>query len=389
MGIEYHLGRNDHRVAEDFLTDADYRVFDAIRVDGHNTQRQQGVIEAANGLGVPVLVELLLDRLENPGFDYGPLPYLPDGGVSGSILASDAFARRELVERCIEFQRDIGAEVVAPHLFQGDPLHDDLALEFIHETVRQTPGDSVRVVVAANRDRLAADDYRLARSYSEQLATLGVSTVELRLSPTGDRDMSVSKVSSVLEVANIFGQDHEDLILGYQGIIGPASIALVAARGFSVGIGLRERYDYASLRRPQMSKAEDDHAYGPQAGVYLPTAGTTVSRRMAAALYEDPNIRSRLRCRYPCCEGRIDGPAQDPRKHYLYSRLAQISELIDRPYAWRVQMEKRRIEESISTVEIINDGHVPEKCHPIKARTLKSLASILDQEAEQRGQRTA
>ena len=88
MGIEYHLGRNDHSVAEDFLTDADYRVLDAIRVDGHNSQRQQGVIEAAIGLGVPVLVELLLDRLENPGFDYGPLPYLPDGGVSASMLVS-------------------------------------------------------------------------------------------------------------------------------------------------------------------------------------------------------------------------------------------------------------------------------------------------------------
>jgi hypothetical protein len=199
MGIEYRLGRNDHRVAEDFLTDADYRVLDAIRVDGHNSLRQQGVIEAAIGLGVPVLVELLLDRLENPGFDYGPLPYLPDGGVSASMLVSDGATRRELVERCIEFQRQIGAEVVAPHLFQGDPLHDDLAFEFVHETVRQASGDSVRVVVAANRDRLAADDYRLARSFSEELATLGVSTVELRLSPTGDRDMSVSKVSSVLE----------------------------------------------------------------------------------------------------------------------------------------------------------------------------------------------
>ncbi len=201
--------------------------------------------------------------------------------------------------------------------------------------------------------------------------------------------MSVSKVSSVLGIANKFGQDHEDLVFGNQGIIGPASIALVTARGFSVGVGLREKYDYASLRKPQKSKAEDDHTYGPQAGVYLPTAGTTVSRRMAAALYEDPNIRSRLRCRYPCCDGRIDGPAQDPRKHYLYSRLAQVSELIDRPFAWRVQMEKRRIEESIAMVEIINDGHVPEKCHPIKDRTLKSLASILDQVAEQPDIRTA
>jgi hypothetical protein len=52
-------------------------------------------------------------------------------------------------------------------------------------------------------------------------------------------------------------------------------------------------------------------------------------------------------------------------------------------------MEKRRIEESIVMVEIINDGHVPEKCHPIKGRTLKSLASILDQDAEQTDIRTA
>ncbi len=388
MGIEFHLSRNDHRVVEDFLTDADYRVLDAIRIDGHNTRWQQGVIEAAAGISVPVFIELLLDRLENPGFDYGPLAYLPDGGLSIPKLASSVSARGELVERCVEFQHAVGAEIVAPHFFQSDSVHDDLVIALVQETVRQA-ADPVRAVVAANRDRLAADDFRLARFVSEELATLGVSTVELRLSPTGDRDMSVSKVSSVLEIADIFSQGHQDVALGNQGIIGPVAIARAATRGFTVGVGLREKYDYSSLRKPQRAKGKDEHTYGPQAGVYLPTAGTTVSRRMAEALYQDPNIRSRLRCRYPCCEGRIDGPAQDPRKHYLYSRTAQISELIDRPLAWRGQMEKRRIEEAVHIVEIINDGHVPEKCHPIKDRTLKSLVAILDQESEQTSLRSA
>jgi hypothetical protein len=374
MGIEFHLGRNDHKVTEDFLSGG-HRVVDGITVEAHNVQRQQEVVEAAQRAGVSVRVDLLLERLTNPGFDYGPLPYLRDDGISNRILRTSRAERSRLVDATLEFQQPVVTQLVAPHVFASDDRDDHLVLELAEETLQTVGSSDLRVVVAANRDRLVRNDGQAARHLADSLAGLGVSNLELRVSPTGDRDMSLSKVRSIFSVVADFEESIQNVVLGYQGIIGPAAQASGVSEGFSVGIGLREKYDYSSLRQPRLG---GDSSYGPQPGVFLPTAGSTVARRMAADLYKDPDIRSRLRCPYRCCKGNIEGPAADPRAHYLLSRTSQLTEMLDKPIAWRARMEQQRLQGAVDTATMVNDGHVPKDSHPIKTRTLRSLIEFLE-----------
>jgi hypothetical protein len=76
------------------------------------------------------------------------------------------------------------------------------------------------VVVAANRDRLVRNDGQAARHLADSLAGLGVSNLELRVSPTGDRDMSLSKVRSIFSVGSSIGQP--DRCCGSSRILRPA-----------------------------------------------------------------------------------------------------------------------------------------------------------------------
>jgi hypothetical protein len=140
---------------------------------------------------------------------------------------------------------------------------------------------------------------------------------------------------------------------------------------------MRERYDFTALSKPQEPN-DEDHLFGPQAGVRLPNTSATVPRGLAGALYADTTIRSRLRCRYACCAGKLEGPAVDPRRHYLHSRAAETTELLDSPIAWRAQTEWRRVDRAIDLVDMINDGHIPAGSHPLKTRTLVALREILD-----------
>lgn len=317
MGIEFRLGQNDHKVTEDFLANPS-RVLGAITVEARNAQRQASVIEAARDAAVSVNIDLMLDRLQNPGFDYGPLPYLPGAAIRGEALHRDGSLRRELVEGTVEFQSELGASITAPHLHSDDALHDDVVIALAADTIAAVGAEPARVIVAANRDRLAANDFAAARYLTDGLASIGVSTVELRLSPTGNKDMSESKVRSMLAITQMFADVIPNVVLGYQGTVGPATVSMGVVAGFTTGIGLREQYDYATLRKPHRPTEDDGHAYGAQAGVRLPNADATVPRRFAEALYQDTGIRARIRCPYACCQGRIESrpgrlqPHQDP-----------------------------------------------------------------------------
>ena len=327
-----------------------------------------------------VNIDLMLDRLQNPGFDYGPLPYLPGVAIRGESLHQDGSLRRQLVEGTVEFQSGLEASITAPLLHSDDALHDDVVIALAADTIAAAGAEPVRVIIAANRDRLAANDFAAARYLADGLASIGVSTVELRLSPTGNKDMSESKIKSMLAVTQMFADVIPDVVLGYQGIVGPAAVSMGVVSGFTTGIGLREQYDYTNLRKPHEPAEDDDHAFGPQAGVRLPNADATVPRRFAEALYQDIGIRARLRYTYACCQGCIDGPAHDPRGHYLRSRTEELTSMLDRPLAWRQRMEQQRLERATDTIEMINANHVPDKCHPIKTRTLRSLSSLLDRD---------
>jgi len=86
MGIEFRLGRSDHKVAEDFVVHRPAGV-DGVWLDAHNVRFQSGVVETAKAAGIEVLVEPLTERLVAEGFAPSGLPYAVDGPVDLVSLA--------------------------------------------------------------------------------------------------------------------------------------------------------------------------------------------------------------------------------------------------------------------------------------------------------------
>ena len=167
------------------------------------------------------------------------------------------------------------------------------------------------------------------------------------------------------------------------------ALALGNASAFSVGVGMREHYSIPGLTSPQEPN-DDDQRFGPQAGVRLPGVGATVTRKVAAAVpYQDPAIRSRIRCRYQCCSGDIEGPAKDPRKHYLHSRAAEAGELLIVPLCGEQASSRNASVAGIELADIINDGHIPPKAYPIKTRTMRSLVDLLEDRHQTTGVATS
>lgn len=377
VGLEYRLNRNDHKVVEDMLATR-YRTLDGIAVEAHNVQRQEAVIEAARSCGVAVSIDLMTDKLAYPGFDYGDLPYLTDGRVPIEGLLRSPVARDHFVAECISFQEGRATRPVAPHVFAGDDDERRLNLLLAERAINQYGADApVRVIAAVPRRWLTTGDN--AAQLADEYAQLGVDEIELRVSPLGGRDESLTKIRAVHRALAQFRPHFSHITLSQQGLLGAPTLALGLIDTFTVGVGMKEHYDFSKIKTPQERGDDDEHLFGPRAGVYLPAASTTVDKGVATVFYQDVNLRSRLRCAHQCCPNSIDGPVRDARKHYLHSRLGQLDELADKPEPWRATSEHRRLTAALETLRILNE-HVPPKGHPIKTRTLEALVQLLDED---------
>ncbi|MEX2225153.1 MAG: hypothetical protein WEB52_01740 [Dehalococcoidia bacterium] len=74
MGLEIRLGRDDHKVTDEFISSEPVGI-DAFIVDANHLRRHSVVIDAARAKGIGVLVEPLTERLVELGFRGGNLDY--------------------------------------------------------------------------------------------------------------------------------------------------------------------------------------------------------------------------------------------------------------------------------------------------------------------------
>lgn len=377
-GVEFRLNHSDHRAVEEFLSKEPEGVA-AIVVEAKNLDTQRDAIQAAVAAGVAVYVEPLTERLEAPGYSVRGLNYGFDV-IDPANELRDTPSRAHLVERVLEPQLEVATAVTPPHFFvaSDDALNLNVALA---QLARQQFDGPVRPILAAQRTYL--DEPGLAKLVAHRYLHEGISAIELRLSPLGDENDGPIKIRSVIQILEGFREAGMQVVLGMQGRFGETALALGLIRGFSAGIGYRERYDHRQMIASQQKEQSSSNGRrGSLAGVYLPGAAATVTRRVGRELYQNPAIRTRLMCRIGDCKSQIDGPAKDPRGHYMHARAAEVVQIVDPPEQWRPQQQRHRLARAIDLRQAVNK-HLPSDVHPLKLRGLRTLVRELDRRMQQ------
>ena len=385
MTIEFRLGRTDHLVVEDFLAGDTSAGVGAIVVEAPLIGRQRVAIEAAEVAGLDVLIETLTDRLAEPGYDTSGFEYATSYPLR-PVDYSSLLGRARLVEAVLHPQLATASILTPPHFFADTAELLDLNIALAGLT-RQEYGSSKRVrpVVAARRALLAEPG--LAKETATKYRTAGLEQVELRLSPLGGENDGAQKIRSAFEIVEAFRGEGLGVSLGWQSNIGHTAVALGLADSFSVGIGYRERYDHASQVSAQrrlfgMKREEKQGPRGPLAGVHFTDAAVTVQRKLAMPLLQNPAIRSRLACTIGECRNSIEGPARDPRRHYLHSQAAIAASGGGRPPAWRANLERQRLEKAVEIRDILNEHYLSSE-NRLRSRTLEALVSEISRRTRQ------
>lgn len=381
-GIEFRVGHNQHRVVDDFLSDGPPGV-GGIVVEGDKLRHQSAVATTARQHGLAVIVETGTERLVGPGFSGAKrLPYAGKAPLDPAHDLAGHSAKEEFVAEVLDLQWELATEVTAPHFHVRGEEDLDMNLALARAAVHAADGEvPVRATLSASlRDFLAKPG--AAELAAWRYGQAGVSTVELRPSPLGGRKEARRKIRDLLRVLHDFEKSGPTVVLGFQGVFGPAALSLGLVEKFSVGVGYRESYDHSRVMSSQ--KKGDSSGGGANPGVFFPEASETVTRRIAKALYEEQQLRTRLRCPIGECAHRVDGPAVNPAEHYLHSRAKSVTDILEQPPQWRPTLLQDRLVKARDFRERINT-HLPSDATPLDNTTLKNLqvevAGALEQAA--------
>lgn len=381
MGVEFRLGRQDHKKVEDFLARKPEGV-SAIVLDTKMAAHQSGAAEAARDAGVDVLFDPATERLGDIGFELPGLAYDPGRPYDVDALAADANARARLVARVIDAHPETVSIATPPSFYVHDERSAALNVTLAEMTTHHTDLP-VRATLVLARTYGVKHPAALAAEYSEA----GVRRLELRLSPFAGDDESVAKIRSGFKIVDTFRDAGINVVLGLSGNVGQTAVALGHAAGYSVGVGMREHVNHASTISSQKRLPKEpepgveDKTGGAVAGIYLPGAAATVPRKVGKILLAHTDIRTKIGCRIGACGSSVAGPGIDPRAHYLHARAAEMVTLLGQPAAaWRAKAETDRLRRAVEVRQLINERYLPEGATPLKVRTLESLIDDIREE---------
>jgi len=372
VGVEFRLGKVDHKKVEDFLV-GDTAGVSAVVMDARWRRVQGGVVEAAREAGVDVFIDPMTDRLTLPGLSAATLPYAAAGTLDVDVLARSGPQRSGLVRQVIDIHPGAATAVTAPHVFVTDERSAELNLALAQETVQEQdrPVRAVLIMSTKYQEERVAE---LAAEY----ARLGLGRLELRLSPFGGEELSGRQIRRGFDRLRAFTDAGLTVTAGWSGTVGQTAVARGAAAHYSVGLGLLESVDQRRVltdqQKPRRVRADGTRVPGgPIPGIYLPGLMLTVPRESGARLIDHTDVRTRIGCRTGHCATTLRGPVIDPRGHYLHAHATHAAWLAGQPSTWRTHGHDDRLQRALELRDLINGRHLPAGMVRLHTRTLASL----------------
>jgi hypothetical protein len=361
LGLYFRPGRNDHAQMLNLIAAGDAACFGAVleaKYVGKHTQKpraEPGLPGICRDWGLgrhgelkEVLVQKRLDAILDPQTQQLAFP-----GSYSDALASLPWAHPDRPHRLADFEgqrgRDVVAsladfaleekftQVIAPtHVLESgdDPWLrvDGSSTRLLRNRLDQTGGAAIPIIYSLALPYSVFRDPVQRQHVRSQIRDLPITALWLKVDRFG-ASSSPTAIRAYIGAAAEFHELGVPVIADHTGgVIGLSLLALGAAGGLVHGLTLSERFNSYTWR-----KAGGKKGFSPATRVYLPSLDLHLSKKEAEALF---SVSSRAKGLFgcadtDCCPRGIKDQVENPGRHFLYQRIAEVGALASIPQEMR------------------------------------------------------
>lgn len=337
LGLYFRAGRNDHKGLLHLLAEQQNKmsglVFDPLSAGRHKELR-----EAVTKHRLEAVLDPMTMVLATPG------------GFTEKRASEIRWAGKEmhtpdrlranhglrLVDAIASYVVDHGfSAVIAPaHYIEGpeDPWFEiDCRLTRRLRNQLDSSGRrdaSIYYPLAIHAHTLANVDKRQA--LKEALMTLPVDAVWLRIHPFGSSSGPYA-LRAYIEACQDLQKLRIPIIAERTGTVGLALLSFGAVGGIESGITFGERFEMTRLIKPQ----SNNKPFLPPPRVYIPAIGAFLERKQAEQLFSNRQMKTLFGCQGECCERGAPDMLANPKRHFLITRIREVSKIGNLPEALR------------------------------------------------------
>lgn len=331
LGLYLRPGRNDHTVFQQLL--AEDRAVSGLVLDARLAQRHEGLRELLVDNGVHGVLDTDMMELATPGGSVlsglESLPWAKFATASPSELRGSA--GRILAAAIADFasRLEFSAVLVPAHLLTSasDEMFaaDRAVANELRGALDARGASQVSVFYPLAISSRVLHDRTQRALIIERLKATELDALWLRIYPFGTSTSGPIALRHYIEAAWDLHRIGVPLVGERTGTVGVALMAVGAVGGIESGITMGERFDARALVRPRDADAAP---YSPPPRVYLHEIGAFVSRASAHALFRNRQMVAAMGCRDPgCCRHGTDSTLQDPRRHFVLRRIAEVDRI--------------------------------------------------------------
>jgi hypothetical protein len=246
-------------------------------------------------------------------------------------------AGKDKIAQLADFVMEIGfSSVIAPtHFIQGvaDPWFatDQRLTEELRLALDRRGGQEVTLQYALALSGAVFADAAERDGIRNALEELPLDAVRLRIHPFGNGSGHVSLLRYIQSSRDLVSLGLP-IIAERAGNIGLALLAFGAVSGLESGVTFGDKFDIGVLRRERIQSG----FVAPR--VYLSDLGLFVPKAAARGMFKDHRLRGLLVCHDSACCARAEDMVSQSRRHFVFSRMAEVTAL-NRPPAQQRPME--------------------------------------------------
>lgn len=161
----------------------------------------------------------------------------------------------------------------------------------------------------------------------------------LRIHPFGGHSGHVT-LESYIRSARDMQQLGAPVVGEKVGAVGTALLAFGALGGLDLGVSSGEKFDYRRL----LKKPVANKGFAPHRGVFVPSLGMSLHPTMAKMFFDNRTLKAQYSCHdTSCCRAGASDTLKEPRRHFLLSKLAEVSQIGTIPFQDRPSAYLERI----------------------------------------------
>lgn len=339
-------GHNDHKLLCQLISEGRAGVAGCV-FDPSFVEEQDELLRAVNGRNLWSILDPKSLELSTPGGFTARRRTLPWAGMrphAAPVLEGNAGA--EFAKHIVEFllQHQFSAVFAPTHYLEkgfGDAwLTTDLRLlQLVRDELDRNGGKSVAIYypLCVSTSTFFDAAQRVALKVALKKAPRP-DALWLRIHPFGGQSGHVTLESYIRAARDM--QELEVPLVGEKvGNVGTALLAFGALGGLEIGVSSGEAFDYKRL----LQKRPATKGFAPHRGVLLDALGISLEVKAAKVFFENRTLRAQYACRdAQCCRQGYTDTLKEPRRHFLLSRLGEVSKLGTAPFRERPSLYLER-----------------------------------------------